>query len=207
MKKKKTKKKINIEGLVSCALLALSLIVLDLTEIKFDLEWFKDTDVWLNDFFVNTFVFFLMSTLLSKVTNEYLNFGISYVISIVIGNFIQLDSSNLNITPKLIILIAMDIVMLIIWGWVGYRKGKRKSKKEAVAAKRRYVQQVLNMDNKARSELYNLSRFIKKHPKECATIDKFGIDFVMTFVEDDKAIRKAVKDQQKMINRSHRRDV
>lgn len=197
MDQKKTKRKIFIDGLVSFVLLALLMTINELTEIKFDLEWFKDIDVWFNDFFVNTFVFFLMSTLLSKIKNEYLNFGISYVISVLIGNFIELDSSNLNVTPRLIILIVLNILMLIVWGWNGYTKGKRKARKEIRAAEREYVQTVLQMDNKARSELYNLSRFIKKHPKESEAIDKFGIDFVMTFIEDDKAIRKAIKDQPK----------
>ena len=73
MDQKKTKRKIFIDGFVSFVLLALSLTIIELTEIKFDLEWFKDIDVWFNDFFVNTFVFFLMSTLLSKIKNEYLN--------------------------------------------------------------------------------------------------------------------------------------
>ena len=131
---------------------------------------------------------------LSKIKNEYLNFGISYVISVLIGNFIQLDSSNLNVTPRMIILIVLNILMLIVWGWSGYNRGKRKAQKEIRASEQEYVQTVLQMDNRARSELYNLSRFIKKHPKECATIDKFGIDFVMTFIEDDKIIRKAMKE-------------
>lgn len=200
MESKTIKKKIIIERMVTFVLLSLSLTIIELTEIKFDLEWFKDIDVWFNDFFVNTFVFFLMSTLLSKIKNEYLNFGISYVISVLIGNFIQLDSSNLNVTPRLIILIVLNILMLIVWGWNGSNRGKRKAQKEIRASEQEYVQAVLQMDNKARSELYNLSRFIKKHSKECATIDKFGIDFVMTFTEDDKTIRKAMKEQQKSKN-------
>ncbi len=193
MVQKKTKRKIFTEGVVSFVLLALLLTINELTEIKFDLEWFKDIDVWLNDFFVNTFVFFLMFTLLSKIKNEYLNFGISYVISVLIGNFIQLDSSNLNITPRLIILIVLNILMLIVWGWNGYNRGKITAQKEISATEQEYVQTVLQMDNKTRSELYNLGRFIKKHPKECEAIDKFGINFVMTFIEDDKVIRKAAK--------------
>lgn len=193
MENKRRKKKIIIEGSVSFILLALLMTINELTEINFDVEWFKDIDVWLNDFFVNTFVFFLMSTLLSKIKNEYLNFGISYVISVLIGNFIQLDSSNLNVTPRLIILIVLNILMLIVWGWNGYNRGKRKARKEIRALEQEYVQTVLQMDNKARSELYNLSRFIKKYPKECETIDRFGINFVMEFIKDDKAIRKAAK--------------
>jgi uncharacterized membrane protein len=200
MENKRRKKKIIIEGFVSFILLALLMTINELTEITFDVGWFRNIDVWFNDFFVNTFVFFLMSTLLSKIKNEYLNFGISYVISVLIGNFIQLDSSNLNVTPRLIILIVLNILMLIVWGWSGYNRGKRKAQKEIRASEQEYVQTVLQMDNRARSELYNLSRFIKKHPKECATIDKFGIDFVMTFIEDDKTIRKAMKEQQKSKN-------
>lgn len=193
MENKRRKKKIIIEGSVSFMLLALLATINELTEITFDLEWFKDIDVWFNDFFVNAFVFFLMSTLLSKIKNEYLNFGISYISSVLIGNFIQLDSSNLNVTPRLIILIVLNILMLIVWGWSGYNRGKRRARKEIVTAELEYVQTVLKMDNKARSELYNLSRFIKKHTKECEAIDKFGIDFVMEFIKDDKAIRKATK--------------
>lgn len=194
MQNKRRKKKIIIKGFVSFILLALLMAIIELTEITFDVGWFRNIDVWFNDFFVNTFVFFLMSTLMSKIKNEYLNFGISYVISVLIGNFIQLDSSNLNVTPRLIILIVLNILMLIVWGWSGYNRGKRKAQKEIRASEQEYVQTVLQMDNRARSELYNLSRFIKKHPKECATIDKFGIDFVMTFIEDDKIIRKAMKE-------------
>ena len=161
---RKEKRKLIIERIVLFVLLVLLITINELTEIQFDLEWFKDVDVWINDFFVNTFVFFLMSTLLSKIKNEYLNFGISYVISVLIGNFIQLDSSKLNVTPRLIILIVLNILMLIVWGWNGYNRGKRKAQKEIRASEQEYVQAVLQMDNKARSELYNLSRFIKKHP-------------------------------------------
>ena len=197
MEYRKEKRKLIIERIVLFVLFVLLITINELTEIQFDLEWFKDVDVWINDFFVNTFVFLLMSSCLYKVTNAYLNFGISYIISVLIGNFIVLDTSNLKFTPRLIILIALNIIALAVWGWNGYNRGKRKAQKEIRASEQEYVQTVLQMDNSARSELYNLSRFIKKHPKECATIDKFGIDFVMTFIEDDKIIRKAMKEQQK----------
>jgi hypothetical protein len=193
MEYRKEKRKLIIERIVLFVLFVLLITINELTEIQFDLEWFKDVDVWINDFFVNTFVFLLMSSFLSKVTNEYVNFGISYVISVLIGNFIVLGTSGLEFTPRLIILIAINIIALAVWGWNGYNRGKRKAQKEIRAAEQEYVQTVLQMDNKTRSELYNLGRFIKKHPKECEAIDKFGIDFVTTFVEDDKAIRKAAK--------------
>ena len=189
----KKRKIFTFDIVFSFLLLSLLMVVSEVTDMTFDIEWIKDIDVWINDFFVNTFVFLLMSSFLSKVTNEYLNFGISYVISVLIGNFIVLDTSGLEFTPQLIILIAINIIALALWGWNGYNRGKRKARKEICALEQEYVQTVLQMDNKTRSELYNLGRFIKKHPKECQAIDKFGIDFVTTFVEDDKAIRKAVK--------------
>ena len=117
MEYRKEKRKLIIERIVLFVLFVLLITINELTEIQFDLEWFKDVDVWINDFFVNTFVFLLMSSFLSKVTNEYLNFGISYVISILIGNFIVLDTSGLEFTPRLIILIAINIIALAVWGW------------------------------------------------------------------------------------------
>lgn len=188
-----------IEGIVLFLLLALLMIINESTEIRLDIEWVKDVDVWINDFFVNTFVFFFMSTLLYKIKNELLNFGISYVVSALIGNCIHLDSSNFAATPKLIILIVLDVSMLILWGWRGYSKGTRRGQKDAIIAQREYFQTILQMDNETRSRLYNLNRFIRKHPKECATIDKYGIDFVIQFIQDDKKIRKAAKGVQREI--------
>ena len=187
------KNKLIFERIVLFFLLTMLIIVNELTEIKFDLEWFKDIDVWINDFFVNTFVFFFMSTLLSKVSNKYMEFGISYVISVLLGNFIELDTSNLNITPLTIILVVLNIATMIAWGWNGYNKGKRKAEKQLIETKHKYVQQVLQLDERTRTELYKLSDFIKKYPKECGDIDRFGIDFVMQFIEDDREIRKVAK--------------
>lgn len=192
-KKQKRKTKVIIEGIVSFVLLSLLMVINELTEINFDIEWFKDADVWINDFFVNTFVFFLMSTWLSRIENKYLNFGISYVVSVIIGNFIQLDASNFALTLKSIILIVLYVLALIVWGFNGYFIAKRQNRKEAEKAKLEYENQLVQVDNKVRTELYNLKRFIKKHPKECLNIDRLGVDFVMKFVEDDKNIRNAKK--------------
>lgn len=197
MKNKQGKRKLLIDGIISFILFALLFTVHELTQVNFDLEWFKDIDIWINDFFVNTFVFLLMSSLLSKVKNEYLNFGISYIVSVLIGNFIVLDTSNLTFTPQLIILIALNILALIFLGWHGFRRGYLKERKKTIndliAKRKEYEQLLLSCDNEYRSKLYNLKKFIRNHPQECDVIDKLGIDYVMQFVKDDKAIRKAAK--------------
>lgn len=177
--------------------LSLLMVVMEVTEISFDTEWFKDIDVWINDFFVNTIVFILMATFLSRIKNEHLNFGISYILSVAIGNFIILRTDNFDSSFKSVLLaiigIVIDIIALAVWGWNGFLKGKRKNQKMFAQERDKYVQSISQMDNKDRAELYNLKMFIKKHPKECEIIDKFGIDFILEVIEDDKIIRKARK--------------
>ena len=192
-KKRAIKTKVIIESIVSFLLLLCLLLINELTEIKFDIEWFKNPDIWINDFFVNTFVFLLMSTLLSKINNSYINFGISYIVSITIGNFVQFDTFNFKFTFKSVAIILIHIIALIVWWFTGYYFGNREIKKEMVEAQANYEEQLINMDDDVRAELYNLKRFIKKHPKQCRAIDIFGIDFVMKFVEDDKTIRRSKK--------------
>ena len=96
-KKQKRKTKVIFEGIVSFVLLSLLMVINELTEINFDIEWFKDADVWINDFFVNTFVFFLMSTLLSRIENKYLNFGINIGVITIIGSLS--DLTHLKLLP------------------------------------------------------------------------------------------------------------
>ena len=196
---KKQKRKINPDSIVSFVLLVILFIIIELTSINFDLEWFKDVDVWINDFFFDSLVFFVMSTFLSKIKNEYLNFGISFVLSVLLSNFIQLDTSNSTVTLTLIIFIVIDIAVLLLWGRLGYNRGKRKARKEQNKLEREYAQLILNMDNKNRSMLYNLKGFIKKHPKECAIIDAIGIEYIMEFIEDDKSIRKSISKREQNI--------
>ena len=171
--------------------------VSEVTDMTFDISWIKDIDVWINDFFVNTFVFVLMASFLSKIKNEHVNFIISYIISIVLGNFIILSTNNFDASPKTIILviifILIDILALVVFGWEGYLRGQRKGQKMLTKARNDYVQRLTQMDNKKRTELYNLRTFIKKHPKECQLIDEIGIEFILEIIEDDKTIRKARK--------------
>ena len=181
------------ENILEFILIASLTVINHLTEMKVYWRWIKDIDVWINDFYVNTFVFMLMSTLLSRIKNQYLNYLISYVASVIVGNFVYLDSSNLQITPKVLLLTALSVLALIFWGIAGYNQGKRKGHQQVAAEIRAYAEMVKNLDNETRSRLYNLKKFIKKHPKECEMIDRFGIDHVLEFIEDDKIIRKGSK--------------
>ena len=193
----KERKKLIFESIFGFLAVEVLMVILEVTEITFDTEWFRDIDVWINDFFVNTMVFILMATFLSKIKNEHVNFGISYILSIAIGNFVILSTDNFDSSFKsvlfVIICIVIDIVALIAWGWEGYLKGKRKGQKMLAKERDDYIQTISQMDNKTRTELYNARAFIKKHPKECEIIDAFGIDFILEVIEDDKIIRKARK--------------
>ena len=181
-------------------------IITVITENSFVLLWWKDANVWINDFFVNAIVFVITYTFLKKIKSQSTSFIISYILSLIIGNFIYLDVSNTKFNWCLIVALVLTLAVQIYVSILGYKKGCERGELENDKLVRQYALSLRSMPNEMRTELYNLKRFIKKHPKECATIDKFGIDFVMTFVEDDKAIRKAMKDQQKSETNAHRRN-
>ena len=60
MMNRNSKTKRIIEMIASLVLLSILKIIGDLAEVTLDTEWIYDIDIWINDFFVNTFVFFFM---------------------------------------------------------------------------------------------------------------------------------------------------
>lgn len=187
---KSKKRKLIFEGALTSILVIFMVVIVEITEIKFNFEWIHDIDVWINDFFVNTFVFLLMSIILSKITNQFMNFGISYAVSVLVGNIIVLDSSNFCIAPKMILFAIYGILTMSFLGWMGYHRGKRIAQKKIDAEKRECIQRIREMDDKTRSELCEIGSFIEEHPQECDMIDKFGVDFLIAIVGKIKQIEK-----------------
>ena len=78
-------------------------IITVITENSFVLLWWKDANVWINDFFVNAIVFVITYTFLKKIKSQSTSFIISYILSLIIGNFIYLDVSNTKFNWCLIV--------------------------------------------------------------------------------------------------------
>ena len=169
-------------------------IITVLTENSFNLTWWKDANIWINDFFVNSTVFIITYTFLSKIKSQSVSFIVSYILSLIIGNFVYLDVSNTKFTWYLVVALVLTVVIQIYVSIVGYQKGHEKGELQANALMRQYASSLCSMPNETRTELYNMKRFIKKHPKECELISRLGVEGIMSLIEDDKAVRKMMKD-------------
>lgn len=171
-------------------------IITVITENSFDLLWWKDANVWINDFFVNAIVFVITYTFLKKIKSQSTSFIISYILSLIIGNFIYLDVSNTKFNWCLIVALVLTLVVQIYVSILGYKKGCERGELENDKLVRQYALSLRSMPNEMRTELYNLKRFIKKHPKECELISRLGVDGIMSLIDDDKTIRKMMKDTE-----------
>jgi hypothetical protein len=170
-------------------LLAFSSAIVVATESKFNFTWWKDVNVWINDFFVNMIIFCITYMCLQKIKSQSLSLMLSYFLSLIIGNFIYLDITDAKLTWQLVIAIVGAIVAVIYSTVLGSRKAREKEWQRGYD---RFCK-LASMSNKERTELYNVKRFIQKHPKECELISQIGIEGILKLIEDEKAVRKAIK--------------
>ena len=196
MKKNKWKGLLSFDSSLTFILCIGLSIVTVITENSFDLLWWKDANVWINDFFVNAIVFVITYTFLKKIKSQSTSFIISYILSLIIGNFIYLDVSNTKFNWCLIFALVLTLAVQIYVSILGYKKGCERGELENDKLVRQYALNLRSMPNEMRTELYNLKRFIKKHPKECELISRLGVDGIMSLIDDDKTARKMMKDTE-----------
>ena len=190
------KRKWSFDSLLTIILCVGLSIITVITENSFNLTWWKDANVWVNDFFVNATVFVITYTFLKKIKSQSVSFIVSYILSLLIGNFIYLDVSSTQFNWRLLVALVLVLMTQIFVSIIGYKKGYEKGELENDKLVRQYAQSLRSMPNEMRTELYNVKRFIKKHPKECELISRFGIEGIMRLIEDDKVSRKLMKDTE-----------
>ena len=196
MNKNKCKGVFAFNNVLTCMLCVGLSIINVLAEKSFNLIWWKDVNIWMNDFFVNSIVFIITYTFLSKTINPIVSFFVSYILSLIIGNFVYLDVSNIKFTWYLVVALVLTLAFQIYVSVIGYQQGRKKGELAKRELIHKYVSSLCSMPNDMRTELYNIKRFIKKHPKECELISTLGVERIMSLIDDDKAVRKLIKDTE-----------
>lgn len=165
--------------------------------VKFNVNWIKDINIWVNEIITQFLIFIFLSAILIKVKSLSLNFIISFIVSIFIGNFFvwEVDTS-LSTWLWLVASIIMTILIVFL-AYSSYKQGFLTGRNKTIKKKEEIKLKIQKMSNEEYVDLLNAQRLIKNNRKSVELIDRYGIDNIKTIIEIKKTLNKENKNYKK----------
>ncbi len=177
-------------GLIIVSLWA---ILTGISESKVDFYWVKDINVWANAIILELFVFQMMSFITMKIKNQYWQTFISLLVSLIIGETIKYNFSDLNLSSFKIISVLMLVLMYLNLGYCGFKRGVDKGINQRIQEINELSFQLKNMNENEyknfKKEINRSIKFMKKYPFSAYIIKDSSIEELEQDLKDFDKLR------------------